>query len=153
MCCCSFVLMIRRPPRSTRTDTLFPYPTVFRSNADAMTRSDLATLRGLPGVKAATVTNQVPFVNSSWNTSVNMTSEQQQPTLHATVYMGEEQFLDTLGPRIVAGRQFAPDEFIEWSAFDAPDADVEIPSVIITRSMADKLFPGQDAVGKSFYSW
>src|SRR3546814_4571213 len=82
-----------------------------------------------------------------------MTSEQQQPTLHATVYMGEEQFLDTLGPRIVAGRQFAPDEFIEWSAFDAPDADVEIPSVIITRSMADKLFPGQDAVGKSFYSW
>src|SRR3546814_10093069 len=83
-------------------------------NADALTRSDLATLRGLPGVKAATVTNQVPFVNSSWNTSVNMTSEQQQPTLHATVYMGEEQFLDTLGPRIVAGRQFAPDEFIEW---------------------------------------
>src|SRR3546814_14224934 len=24
--------MIRRPPRSTRTDTLFPYPTLFRSN-------------------------------------------------------------------------------------------------------------------------
>src|SRR3546814_13735129 len=27
--CC--FLMIRRPPRSTRTDTLFPYPTLFRS--------------------------------------------------------------------------------------------------------------------------
>src|SRR3546814_18671781 len=26
-------LMIRRPPRSTRTDTLFPYTTLFRSNA------------------------------------------------------------------------------------------------------------------------
>src|SRR3546814_17198306 len=26
-----FVLMIRRPPRSTRTDTLFPYATLFRS--------------------------------------------------------------------------------------------------------------------------
>src|SRR3546814_15706107 len=25
------VLMIRRPPRSTRTDTLFPYTTLFRS--------------------------------------------------------------------------------------------------------------------------
>src|SRR3546814_2856424 len=130
--------MIERPPRSTPTDTFFPYAALVRT--DAVTRSDPATLRGLPGVKAATVTNQVPFVNSSWNTAVNMTSEQQQPTLHATVYMGEEQFLDTLGPRIVAGRQFAPDEFIEWSAFDAPDADVEIPSVIITRSMADKLF-------------
>src|SRR3546814_6404506 len=29
MCC--FFLMIRRPPRSTRTDTLFPYTTLFRS--------------------------------------------------------------------------------------------------------------------------
>src|SRR3546814_19692772 len=30
MCC--FFLMIRRPPRSTRTDTLFPYTTLFRSD-------------------------------------------------------------------------------------------------------------------------
>src|SRR3546814_4139354 len=28
---CFFFLMIRRPPRSTRTDTLFPYTTLFRS--------------------------------------------------------------------------------------------------------------------------
>src|SRR3546814_18023676 len=28
---CVFVLMLRRPPRSTRTDTLFPYTTRFRS--------------------------------------------------------------------------------------------------------------------------
>src|SRR3546814_19493436 len=29
-----FFVMIRRPPRSTRTDTLFPYTTLFRSVAD-----------------------------------------------------------------------------------------------------------------------
>src|SRR3546814_18990276 len=29
--CSFFFLMIRRPPRSTRTDTLFPYTTLFRS--------------------------------------------------------------------------------------------------------------------------
>src|SRR3546814_10631836 len=28
-----FFLMIRRPPRSTRTDTLFPYTTLFRSSS------------------------------------------------------------------------------------------------------------------------
>jgi len=122
-------------------------------NADALTRSDLAILRGLPGVKAATVTNQVPFVNSSWNSSLRMSRDQKQATLNATIYMGESQFLDTLGLRLVAGRNFAPDEFVEWSALDAPDSKVSIPSAIITRSMADKLFPGQDAVGKSFYSW
>src|SRR3546814_13122288 len=31
---CFFFLMIRRPPRSTRTDTLFPYTTLFRSGDD-----------------------------------------------------------------------------------------------------------------------
>src|SRR3546814_2139699 len=32
--CFFFFLMIRRPPRSTRTDTLFPYTTLFRSMAN-----------------------------------------------------------------------------------------------------------------------
>src|SRR3546814_12438969 len=31
--------MIRRPPRSTRTDTLFPYTTLFRSNATLAIRN------------------------------------------------------------------------------------------------------------------
>src|SRR3546814_9948201 len=31
-----FFLMIRRPPRSTRTDTLFPYTTLFRSYDNVM---------------------------------------------------------------------------------------------------------------------
>src|SRR3546814_15301539 len=30
--------MIRRPPRSTRTDTLFPYTTLFRSGGDGVDR-------------------------------------------------------------------------------------------------------------------
>src|SRR3546814_15417492 len=30
-----FILMYRRPPRSTRTDTLFPYSTLFRSGRGA----------------------------------------------------------------------------------------------------------------------
>src|SRR3546814_6327557 len=37
-----FFLMIRRPPRSTRTDTLFPYTTLFRSPggvSDSVTRA------------------------------------------------------------------------------------------------------------------
>src|SRR3546814_19275480 len=34
-----FFLMIRRPPRSTRTDTLFPYTTLFRSSASLSSSS------------------------------------------------------------------------------------------------------------------
>src|SRR3546814_14515929 len=35
-------LRIRRPPRSTRTDTLFPYTTLFRSQLDAADRTPVA---------------------------------------------------------------------------------------------------------------
>src|SRR3546814_16273470 len=35
MCVVFLFLMIRRPPRSTLTDTLFPYTTLFRSSAPA----------------------------------------------------------------------------------------------------------------------
>src|SRR3546814_10586152 len=38
--------MIRRPPRSTRTDTLFPYTTLFRSQDLVITEPDCGTTRG-----------------------------------------------------------------------------------------------------------
>src|SRR3546814_17922045 len=40
-----FLLMIRRPPRSTRTDTLFPYPTLFLSARLFQCRTGLAQAR------------------------------------------------------------------------------------------------------------
>src|SRR3546814_12884158 len=68
-----FFLMIRRPPRSTRTDTLFPYTTLFRSEpktlgahdtgsnvaaplfkafmADALTKEDAVPFRIPPGIR------------------------------------------------------------------------------------------------------
>src|SRR3546814_10143141 len=39
MCC--FFCMIRRPPRSPRTDTLFPYTTLFRSAPPCMSHARL----------------------------------------------------------------------------------------------------------------
>src|SRR3546814_2733354 len=39
-----FFLMIRRPPRSTRTDTLFPYTTLFRSQSAVVYTRDARSL-------------------------------------------------------------------------------------------------------------
>src|SRR3546814_2805516 len=49
-----FILMIRRPPRSTRTDTLFPYTTLFRSgqNKLGLKNSAAKALPRLSGPKA-----------------------------------------------------------------------------------------------------
>src|SRR3546814_17196915 len=38
-----FFVMIRRPPRSTRTDTLFPYTTLFRSHRQVLEHAMLAS--------------------------------------------------------------------------------------------------------------
>jgi putative ABC transport system permease protein len=126
------------------------------SDADeaARTRSDLAALRAIPGVKDATVLNQVPFVNSSWNSGVRLKQEQQQSTLSATTYMAEDQFIETLGLKLVAGRDFNPDEYRDAaSLLDDPDSDGAVPGTIITRALADRLYPGEDPIGKTLYSW
>src|SRR3546814_9629702 len=39
-----FFLMIRRPPRSTRTDTLFPYTTLFRSRDQSVDHAGIDLL-------------------------------------------------------------------------------------------------------------
>ncbi|WP_028917571.1 FtsX-like permease family protein [Pseudoxanthomonas sp. J35] len=120
----------------------------------ARTRSDLAALRAIPGVKDATVLNQVPFVNSSWNSGVRLSQDQQQSTVNATTYMAEDQFIETLGLTLVAGRDFNPDEYLDaGDVLNAVGGDFAIPAAIITRKLADKLFPGEDPIGKGFYSW
>src|SRR3546814_11617799 len=42
--------MIRRPPRSTRTDTLFPYTTLFRSDGRVAIAHSLVELADLPAM-------------------------------------------------------------------------------------------------------
>src|SRR3546814_12925753 len=43
-------LMIRRPPSTTRTDTLFPYPTLFRSQHQQRARAEHRTWQGPAGL-------------------------------------------------------------------------------------------------------
>src|SRR3546814_13827329 len=70
-----FCLMIRRPPRSTRTDTLFPYTTLFRSRVQDLLfllplryedRTRVVPLGALmPGARAAVEDRKSTRLNSS----------------------------------------------------------------------------------------
>ncbi len=121
--------------------------------AMATTRADLAALRAIPGVQSVASTNEVPFGNSSWNSSVQLAKDQTHSNLNATNYLGDISLFDTLGLKLVAGRKFQPDEFIDFKALTAPDSKVGIPAAILSRVTAEKLFPGQNAVGKDIYAW
>src|SRR3546814_14070994 len=61
-----FFLMIRRPPRSTRTDTLFPYTTLFRSSFGIHTaRPSKETLSLLSSSRSSALAPNIPPCSSS----------------------------------------------------------------------------------------
>src|SRR3546814_17787770 len=55
--------MIRRPPRSTRTDTLFPYTTLFRSRQSNVEDRGEAAVDHAPAVEKAVVGVQARVVH------------------------------------------------------------------------------------------
>src|SRR3546814_12405732 len=68
VCCTGFFVMIRRPPRSTRTDTLFPYTTLFRSpgHAAAAIARNLYRLSRLLKVPSTTTIRSEAVLASHW---------------------------------------------------------------------------------------
>ena len=119
----------------------------------SVTSEYLDTLRRVPGVSQATASSQIPFGHSSNNSGVRLARDQQNNTLNATVYMDDGSLLETFGLRLVSGRDFNADEYQELSVLEKSGDTGKITGAIINREMAEKLFPGQNAVGKSFYSW
>ncbi len=119
----------------------------------SISREYLDVLRKVPGVKQAGIANQIPFGGSSSNSGVRLSSDQQQNTLNATVYQDEGNLLETFGLRLVSGRDFTADEYQDMAVLEKSGEQARIPGAIINRSMAEKLFPGQNPLGKTFYSW
>ncbi len=120
-------------------------------DAKARAQEDLALLRRIPGVTTAALVNQVPFTNSSSNTSIKLDPTQKLPTLNATMYMGEG-LISTYGARLVAGRDFNADEYMDYDDMRAdPNLQSKVGSVVITQAMAERLWPGDSALGKNIY--
>jgi putative ABC transport system permease protein len=121
-------------------------------DADARSREDLAALRAIPGVTDVVIVNQVPFRNGSWNTSLGTRPDQETPTINAAQYMTTEGTLKAMGLKLVAGRDFQPEEFKNVTDLEkVEDPATLTSSVILSAPAARKLFPEGDAVGKTIY--
>src|SRR6185437_13883755 len=123
-------------------------------DANARAQADLAALREIPGVRQVALTDAVPFSTEGPNDYVRLDPQQHQPSLSAGAYFGEN-LLATLGVWLIAGRELRPDEFV-----DAAQVSTAIQSgnfsnyphvVLITQGMAQRLWPGQSALGKKIY--
>lgn len=118
-------------------------------DAHARTLSDLAALREIPGVEAATVANSVPFGDRSWNSGVTLERDQQVSSLNTGNFYGEA-LGETLGAQLVEGRWFRPDEY-RWID-DVVSAKVKVvPSIILTKDAAERLFPDGHSLGRSVF--
>jgi putative ABC transport system permease protein len=116
---------------------------------DADIRADLDTLRHVAGVRDAFSSQGFPLEGYNVNIIARLKLEPDQKTRAqlATFFASDEHTIDTLGISLVAGRNFRPDEITAIS----PDDKMSSPGIIVTRSLADKLFPDGSALGKTIY--
>ncbi|WP_158885785.1 FtsX-like permease family protein [Rhodanobacter sp. L36] len=116
--------------------------------ADAQVRTDLVALRQLPSVSDASPSDAYPLSGGGWDNFIMRKPEQLTPTTDASIYLGDEHMLDTLGVKLIAGRNFNAAEVV----YMAP-RQVVIPSVVIvTKALADHLYPDGSALGKPIYA-
>ncbi|OOG47907.1 FtsX-like permease family protein [Rhodanobacter sp. C01] len=124
------------------------------SNPYARLAEDMAALRQVPGVLSVASSNEVPFGNSSSNGNIRLDPAQPERTLNATTYFGEN-LVQTLGPRLVSGRDLQSDDFVDVEAalkgLSTGDSK-SLPHVtLITQTLAERLWPGQNPLGRIIY--
>ncbi|KJV26679.1 ABC transporter permease [Luteibacter yeojuensis] len=110
-------------------------------------KTDVATLRNIPGVESAYVTNAFPLRRGGWSTGIQTEPDKTKDSLPSALYFVDEQALATLGVKLLAGRNFNPSEVVTVG----PQTTPAPAQVIITKAIADKLFPKGDALGKTLY--
>ena len=141
---------VARPSGLDEANTAIFITTLFDPKVDQrqLYRDDLEALRGLPGVVAAIPIQSVPVSDSGWGddfyTTPEMTSDE---SISTGMFMVDEQGLDTLDLELLAGRNFRPEEMIVRSleTFESPRV------AIVSKALADALFPDGDALGKTVY--
>jgi putative ABC transport system permease protein len=120
------------------------------ADANAITAQDLTALRALPGVKSAVCIDMIPFQGGSWEATVSTVPDDPSPGVEGALYFGTPGVLATLGVKLVAGRDFLPEEYMDLHELGSPQG--KVPSVILTRALAERLFPGKSPLGQPVYT-
>jgi putative ABC transport system permease protein len=118
--------------------------------------TDLAALRTIPGVQRAVAVDSLPFdgSESSYGTCPSKQAFEQavasrvafsgqSACLQVDTYAASEGLIDAMGLKLIAGRDFTHDDYVTGNE--------QIHSAIISRSLAQRLFHGEPALGKELY--
>ncbi|MGY0558616.1 ABC transporter permease [Lysobacter sp. A421] len=123
------------------------------ANLQAAHSADLAALRTIAGVHNVVAVNSLPLSGSIDSYGVCADTDAMKRAMatrgivagcfQVSEYNGSPGEIDALGLQLVAGRDFLPDEYVIGD---------EVPSAVVSRSLADAMYPDAQAVGQTMYT-
>ena len=116
-------------------------------NAESAIHDHLDTLRSIPGVVDVAPTQAIALSGGGWSDGLYNNPDAKKPDIGAGVFHTDEHGLNTYGVKLAEGRNFTHDEI----QYQNSDTYIHPSIAIVTRAFAEKMFPGQDALGKVFY--
>ena len=112
----------------------------------------LRRLRAVPGVRAAGAVSSVPLSNRAdmllpvsakpMGGSATLTMENKGDTMGASPRFASDGYFRTMGIPLIAGRDFSPE-----------DTHTSTKVVIVSKDLAENLWPGENPVGRMLYTW
>ncbi len=116
-------------------------------NPEAAIRNHLDMLRGIPGVVDAAPSQAVPLSGGGWSDGLYDNAALKQPDVGVGVFHTDEHGLNTYGVKLAEGRNFTHEEV----QYQNSDTYINPGIAIVTRALAEKMFPGKDPLGKVVY--
>ena len=109
---------------------------------------DETLLRNIPGVINASTFNAVPLTGSGSSTGFSVVPEPEEGLGTNAAYIeADENALETLGVKVMAGRNFTKDDVV---VAESPEQLATV--AIVSKKFMDTLFPEGDGLGKTVYS-
>jgi putative ABC transport system permease protein len=114
----------------------------------SLQQRERALLAAIGGVVSVADVNQIPMSRSGNTTSVAIDRKQVNESADSSAYTSGEGLLKTWKMKLVEGRDFNSGDLLEVDQ----QVSNEIPKVaIISKALAEKLWPGQSATGRTMY--
>ena len=114
---------------------------------------NIEALRSLRGVQSVAAMSTLPLSQNNWGWSFGTKADAavaDQTSRNASLYFLGADGPRALGLKLLAGRFFNDGDYADSHFAGAPLPETHV--ALVTQTLAGKLWPGQPAVGKTFYS-
>jgi putative ABC transport system permease protein len=131
---------------------VFPLKKPSHNDILAIQDRDLRAIRAIPGVVAAAETSQMPMSRSGSSSSVRVNPDAQVEVASPAIYLGERDFVDAMGLKIVEGRDFTEQDVSVHDPETRTENEGFPKNVIVTQALARLMYPDATSyLGKRFY--